>query len=361
MSTDTEIAALGHTLAVARAAYSKDLLDSQQDIGDTVVDGVVTETAAAKEMRYAAKLATDATNISDALEALQEAEDLTSFNNEQRADFVAAQNSASIYSVTRVDPWLISCERWFEQGMYICLPLNAEQLDFNVPLRVAHDDGCNCKFIYIWRRRNTNSMNGQISINFSLSSANVIPAFDISDKSKLDLASKYTGSVPPSEDMVADSRKGILEYTQAGVAGLYDKAIPIGVSNLYALLALADEYRVRRASNALDSEGRHTSGQTANRIVMCISTMIFPRLLLYGWFSPDGISFSMNADNPAEFTVTFTLLITSTFPSLGNNNWAELIRSYKSNMFEQPRTVDWASARFGSKTRLSNTKDDPNS
>jgi hypothetical protein len=91
---------------------------------------------------------------------------------------------------------------------------------------------------------------------------------------------------------------------------------------------------------------------------MCISTMIFPRLLLYGWFSSDGISFSMNADNPAEFTVTFTLLVTSTFPTLGNNNWADLVSSYKSNMFEQPRTVDWASAKAGSKYKLAGGQSD---
>ena len=246
----------------------------------------------------------------------------------------------------RIDPWILSCESWMSQGKYIALPLNPEQLDFGVPLRVAHDDGYNAKFVYIWRRRHTHSMTNQSTLSFSLSSANVIPAFDISTPQAMALSSKYYGNIP-GESVLADQRFGRSEYTQASVAGIYDRQVPIGVSNLYALLALADAPRIRVLNPVLDANGNETGQQASNRIVACISTMIFPRLLLYGWFTTDGISFSINADNPAEFTVTFSLLVTGSFPRLGQGAWKSLADSYANNMYAPMSTTDWLTANIG--------------
>lgn len=238
------------------------------------------------------------------------------------------------------DPWIISCESWFSQGKYIALPLNPEQIDFSAPLRVAHDDGYNAKFVYIWRRRRSRSMNGSMTISFALNSSNIIPQFDLSNQQKYDLASRYQGNVPPEISMAGDHRKGISEFTQASVKGIYDSAVPIGVSNLYALLSLADEPRIR-SLKPIDVEDRLIGQQTSNRIIMAVSTLIFPRLLLYGWFTPDGISFSMNADNPAEFTVNFSMLVTGTNPRLGRESWQSLTESYRKNMYNSARAVDW--------------------
>lgn len=254
--------------------------------------------------------------------------------------------------VRRIDPWIITCESWFAEGKYIALPINPEQIEFSSGLRVAHDEGYNAKFIYIWRRRRNQSMNSSMTINFSLSSGNIVPQFNLTNPQKYDLATKYSGNVPPSLDMAADHRKGTAEYCQASVNGIYDMAVPIGVSNLYALLALADEYRIREV-------GRTDDGiqQTSNRIIVCLSTMIFPRLLLYGWFTPDGISFTMNADNPGEFTVNFSMLVTGSNPTLNFDGWQGLVESYRQNMYNPTRTVDWASAQMGLNTKLSGTHD----
>ena len=252
--------------------------------------------------------------------------------------------------VQRIDPWIITCESWFAAGKYIALPINPEQIEFSSGLRVAHDEGYNAKFIYIWRRRRNRSMNSVMTISFSLSSGNIVPQFDLSNNQKYDLAARYSGNVPPSVDMAADHRRGIAEYCQAPVHGIYDQAVPIGVSNLYALLALADERRIRVSGQTDDGVQ-----QTSNRIIICLSTMIFPRLLLYGWFTPDGISFSMN--DPGEFTVNFSMLVTGSNPKLNFDGWQGLVDSYRQNMYNPTRTVDWASATMGLNTKLSGVHD----
>lgn len=136
-------------------------------------------------------------------------------------------------------------------------------------------------------------------------------------------------------------------YRNANVSGLYDRIVPLGVQNLYAMLALADERRIRTAYSA---ENKPT-GQTANRIVMGISTLVFPRMLLYGWIAPEGISVSMSADNPSEFTISFTLIVTSTTPKIGYDGYQSLVSSYKNNMFTQSTTLDWMAATVPSSDR----------
>lgn len=252
-------------------------------------------------------------------------------------DNVKAEAKRTPYVVDRPDPWIITCESWLDKGRYIALPINPEQISFSLPLRVAHDDAYACKFIYIWRRRRTKSMAGQMQISFSVSSGNIIPQFDLSTAQKEQLAATYTGVTPFAEEQAADHTKGVSDYTLASVNGLYDKHVPIGVSNLYAMLALANTPRVRnsgvKTEERMGEPNTKVVEQTSNNIVICLSTLIFPRLLLYGQFTPDGIQISMNADNPAEFTMTFSIMVSKTSPTLGHGNWQSLIQGYKTNMY----------------------------
>lgn len=262
----------------------------------------------------------------------------------------AEAKSRSTYVVDRPDPWIITCESWIEAGKYIALPINPEQISFSMPLRVAHDDGYAGKYIYIWRRRRTKSMAGSMQISFNVSSANIIPQFDITTTQKENLAANYTGLTPFSEEQAADHRNGIAEYTLASVRGLYDKHVPLGVNNLYAMLALANTPRVRSSGTIVEyetGEFKQVQQQTTNQIVMCISTLVFPRLLLYGQFTPDGIQVSMSADNPSEFSMTFSMMVSKTTPKLGHDSWNNLVSSYKQNMYGAPRTAEWLMAHTG--------------
>jgi hypothetical protein len=289
------------------------------------------------------------TVVTDDFDVFQEGYASTPYDGS--VDNVKAEAKKTPYVVDRPDPWIITCESWLARGRYIALPINPEQISFSLPLRVAHDDGYACKYIYIWRRRRSKSMTGSMQISFTVSSSNIIPQFDISTAEKESLAATYTGLTPFTEEQAADHTRGVSDYTLASVKGLYDKAVPLGVSNLYAMLALANVPRVR--NDGTKTEDRLGIGktksiqQTTNHVVMCISTLVFPRLLLYGQFTPDGIQVSMSADNPAEFTMTFSLLVNKTNPTMGHDSWRSLVDSYKQNMYSGGRSVDWMMSTYG--------------
>lgn len=82
-------------------------------------------------------------------------------------------------------------------------------------------------------------------------------------------------------------------------------SVPDGLNNFYEFLALVDEVKV------LD-DGR------ANLVYIDYNSLIFPRIRLWGFFTPNGISFSDKASDPAqvsEWTASFTVY--KSWPSLG--------------------------------------------
>lgn len=240
--------------------------------------------------------------------------------------------------------WIITTERWFNAGKFIALPLNPEAVEFTLPIRVAHETTHAAKYVYVWRRRSTKNVINSFVVSFSISSGNILPAFDISTEEKLRAAKAFTGvsaqPIPPSPSYAADVTRGSRVYAQprdgggVKVNGLYDKIVPLGVQNLYALLGLVEDVNTYNTGN----------GVSSNRVVVGMSTLLFPQLLLYGNITPDGITVSMSADNPAEFTVNFSLLVQSSYPKLGYDSWAQLTSTYKDTMFSNSQTLDWMQA-----------------
>ncbi len=81
--------------------------------------------------------------------------------------------------------------------------------------------------------------------------------------------------------------------------------VPDGLSNFYEFMALVDEVKV------LD-DGR------ANLVYIDYNSLIFPKIRLWGFFTPNGINFSDKASNPAtvnSWTASFTVYKSE--PNLG--------------------------------------------
>ncbi len=81
--------------------------------------------------------------------------------------------------------------------------------------------------------------------------------------------------------------------------------VPAGLNNFYEFMALVDEVKV------LD-DGR------ANLVYIDYNSLIFPKIRLWGFFTPNGISFSDKASNPAtvnSWTASFTVYKSE--PNLG--------------------------------------------
>jgi len=80
---------------------------------------------------------------------------------------------------------------------------------------------------------------------------------------------------------------------------------PEGLCNFYEFMALVDEVKVLK-------DGR------ANLVYIDYNSLVFPRIRLWGFFTPNGISFSDRASDPAQVTAwTASFTIYKSQPKLG--------------------------------------------
>jgi hypothetical protein len=312
----------------------------------------------------------------------------------------------------RSDAAIISCEAWMAQGAYIILPLNPEEISFDLGVRTSNELARAANIIYVWRYLGNSSMLVKPTISMRFNSGYIVPSFDpsyvleantlVNDKvhamrntrnsgqagsqeQQSDLVNpyasleadiaisrafyddrlkEYSGRLPMPEQtkdyikgtlyekvgesirpnpMLTDS--GNAEKGSGNMPDLYSYAnrhVPIGIQNLYALFSLADERRIRKTSER--------GGQTENRVMLILSTLAFPRLVLYGWFGESGISYTESAEDPHSFDVSFDLVVTETNPPLSYGNWDQLIRNYRDGMYEDQTTLDYAKAQWPSGT-----------
>jgi hypothetical protein len=317
------------------------------------------------------------------------------------------------YGITnnRNSCWILSSESWMSQGAYIALPINPTQLSFDIGVRTTNEMTRATQLIYVWRFMGTKSTLVMPSIKITANSGYIVPSFNpdtirkcqelveqrtmsvnaqratVRDLSRTEMALQreyeklaaqeasnhrnYDQALQnylaarPTPELTRDYIKGAVykdigsalqpnvRFTDNGLTGtgnlpdLYsenNKHIPIGIQNLYALYALADERRIRRTS-----ESERT--QTENRLMLVISTPVFPKLTLYGWFGESGISYSESADEPYSFDVNFDFIVTETVPRLGFGNWQSLINNYTENITPQVSTLAHARSMFPNGTK----------
>ncbi len=294
-------------------------------------------------------------------------------------------------ALARSNAWLLTCESWMDQDMYIALPVNPGEISFSMPIRVTNESYRSTKIAYVWRDRGFRSVYDCPVINFTVPSGNILPSFN-SDyiKGAQTLASSYVQnakSLSPSEvrdgftnDRVAteaiqrqlfedyshkvppanknrDPREGLYAQIQKrgrattdtnqkrdNTPDLYRSDMPIGIQNAYAILALAEERRIRTVNDANQT-------RTDNRVVAVINTLIFPRLIIYGWFAEDGVKLEESADNLGEVLTTFSLVVTDTYPRLKYDQWATLNQYYFDRIGSPETSLEYARSQANSASR----------
>lgn len=309
---------------------------------------------------------------------------------------------SSTGDISRSRPWVLSCESWMAQGAYIILPINPEQLNFDLAARISNDQARALQVQYIWRNYDRDGTSFVLpTISLTVNSGYIVPSFDpgliakvraaVQERTQLldvsgtawseaykagfeaDIADSGMLARIPDQSMTRDYissglyREVGLELepnpllTDSAVAapnsngnlpGLYsgkNKTIPIGVQNLYAMFSLIDERRIRKTSEGAESK-TDDSAQTENRAMIVISTPAWPRLVCYGWFSEDGLKFSETADDPTHFNMDFSFIITDTEPRLGYGQWQDIANTYAAEISDGASTLDIARAQWPNNT-----------
>lgn len=258
--------------------------------------------------------------------------------------------------LARNNAWIFTCESWMSRNMYIILPVNPNEISFQMPLCVSNESYRGAHVTYLWRDRGFKSLFDSPIVSFDIPSGNIMPSFSESyiakaqsvgrglsvDKAAGDMLNAYSNPIP-SGSQIHDARQGV--YKNVSKTGgstdnvdnapdLYRSDMPIGIQNAYAFHALAEERRIRTLP------GSNT--RTDNRVVAVLSTLIFPRLVLYGFFSEEGVETEESSENPGEFNLKFSLVVTDTYPRLKYNNWSELNDFYMNRQTLDASTLDFA-------------------
>ena len=291
----------------------------------------------------------------------------------------------------RSDAWILTCESWQQQGAYIVLPINPGQLSFDLGIRTSNELTRAAQLFYVWRFFGTHSTLTKPVIKITANSGYIVPSFDPSvilectqliqqkteavrsaesigqDSSSLAYAydsvlqnfmSKIpapeqtrdyiTGSVYSDVGLSLNANPMLNDNSLQGTGNLpslyttANKTVPIGIQNLYALFSLSDERRIRKVLKPGDDRTKPTGGQTENRIMLTISTLVFPGLVIYGWFGESGIAYTESSEDPTSFEVSFDIVVDDTFPRLSFGGWNNLMQSYLDNINSTTTTLDFA-------------------
>lgn len=280
--------------------------------------------------------------------------------------------------LNRNNAWVLTCESWMANNSYIVLPVNPEQLEITLPIRTTHENYRSTKITYFWRDRGFKSLFDSPIIEFQISSGNVLPVFsddfrdrvwDLSrsmisvsgshDQDALvrgirgKMRSEYSSRFPGTENH-APMNTGVygtvghppdgtqrVNTTDSGhdnIPPLYRQDIPVGLQNVFAMHALAEERRLR---HRVDGAGKPVMEHTDNRVVAIINTLAFPRLVIYGWFTESGITVDESVNSFGEVTMKFSLVVTDTVPRLRYGQWQELMQTYRDNIAQEESPLDW--------------------
>lgn len=270
-------------------------------------------------------------------------------HNNFAVEYDKTSGDTAMSLLARNNAWIFSCESWMARNMYIILPVNPNEISFQMPLCVSNESYRGAHVTYLWRDRGFKSLFDSPVVSFNVPSGNIMPSFSESYIAKAQLESdKQTPSADvlnpiPSGDQIRDARSGVYRNVAKignssdnvdNVPDLYRGDMPIGIQNVYAFHALAEERRIRTLPGS--------TTRTDNRVVAVVSTLIFPRLVLYGFFSEEGIETEESSENPGEVNLKFSLVVTDTYPRLKYNNWSELNDFYVNGQSLESSTLEFA-------------------
>jgi len=227
--------------------------------------------------------------------------------------------------------WTITSDHWSTYGR-IVLPINPENLEVGMRLRAAEVQMQGGKYITTSRRERNNSVYEFPTIAFKFNSGNIQPVFSEDYIGNARQYGEESSQRIPNKDNVGDHRYG--KYFTSGfstgsrVPELYDKSVPIGIQNLYALLNLVNDTWM------LDKTENNRPCTVLNRIIITTSSLAFPALTFYGFIDEAGLQWSESADQFNNFDTSFNLVVTYTDPRLGVGQIENLISRYKTSMFD---------------------------
>jgi len=231
-------------------------------------------------------------------------------------------------------PFILTCQRWIQNGQYIIWHANPGEIQWQVPQRSAPQKVRVGEILHIWKDRFRGTYYDEPRLTINFQSGNIMP---IRQKPlQPDNTTRQTVStiLPAGEKgttgpyiprFIGEEEPRLYQEAFVEVPGLRsdpsetEPMVPPGLDNFYAFLALVDEQKILPEGDI-------------NYVYWIYNSRIFPSITFTGLFTPDGANWTDSADNPNQinsWSATFTVY--DSYPRL--NDYNGLVRFFQAAGF----------------------------
>lgn len=191
-------------------------------------------------------------------------------------------------------PFIITTESMAADGRYLVFWSSPSNTQWSFPMRGAEQQTRSGTVYHSWRNGSRDSFFDEPSISFTFQAGNIMPV-RVREGS---LSEPGSPNVKPPETV----------------------SLPGGLLDFYEFFEILNQPKIL-------SDGR------PNFVFISYHSLVFPEIFLRGFFTPEGLSFTDDSQNPANLTWTATFKVRSTEPPFWDS--AQLVSSWRSAFTDQ--------------------------
>lgn len=189
-------------------------------------------------------------------------------------------------------PMIITTESWAAQDRFIVFWSGPSNTQWSFPIRAAQQQTRDGTVYHTWRNSSRPTYFDEPTVSFTFQAGNIMPV--------------RVQQGNPSANTTA--------FSEA-------ISLPAGLLDFYDFFELLDQPKIL-------SDGR------PNFVFIAYHSLVFPEIFMRGFFNPEGLQFTEDAQNPANLSWTSTFKIRSTEPPFWNSQ--QLITSWRSAFVPAP-------------------------
>jgi len=186
-------------------------------------------------------------------------------------------------------PMVITTENLAADGRYLVFWSGPSNTQWTFPMRGAEQQTRSGTIYHSWRNGSRSSFFDEPTVSFTFQAGNIMPV-----------------RVRESARLVEGSAAIVTSETVS---------LPGGLLDFYDFFEILNQPKIL-------SDGR------PNFVFIAYHSLVYPEIFLRGFFTPEGLSFTDDAQNPAGLTWTSTFKVRSTEPPFWDT--AQLISSWRS-------------------------------
>lgn len=195
-------------------------------------------------------------------------------------------------------PLIMTTESFAAQGRFIIFWAGPKSVQWNFPMRAAQQQTRSGTIYHTWRNGSRSTFFDEPQVTFTLQAGNIMPV-RLQNRTE---AGGHRLNQLGSPFLVSGDGAGAGPRPAQEVI-----ALPAGLFDFYEFFDLLNEEKIL-------PDGR------PNFVLIAYHSLVYPEIFLRGFFNPEGIQFSEDAQNPAELTWTATFKVRSTSPPFHNSS-----------------------------------------